>query len=201
MNTAPYNATPQNRFLWKFTEVISKIGEIFFWIGSAMMVIMLVTSFIKADDMMAMAFQITEPGFFKSLNIMGCAIGTSSTDPSVLLTVLRFWAIAGIIGFGFFAMMFRNANLILRTIQGKTSFSEGETPFQKPVVRMIREIGIFLIALPVSQIILQEIAFFMIPDCNISVTMIYIFLGFLMLCLSQCFERGVILEKETEGLI
>lgn len=195
------NNTPQNRFLWKFTETISKIGEILFWIGTGTMVGLLIFSFVKGGDIIAWMSANAAPGFFNRMNILGCTIGTYSADPAVQLMVLRFWAAAGILGFGLFAMMFRDAFLILRTIQGKTKFAEGETPFQKPVVRMIREIGIFLIALPVCQMILQEFAYLMIPDSNISVTMMYVFLGFLMLCLSQCFERGVILEKETEGLI
>ncbi len=202
MNSTIYPDTPQNRFLWKFTELFSKIGEIFCWIGDAVMAVLLIVSLTNAQTISAFALNLVEPGITPSLNVLGCTIGTSSSDPAAGLMVVRFWTIAGVLGFGFFAMMFRNANLILRTIQGKTKFAAGATPFQKPVVRMIREIGIFMIALPVSQIILQVIAFLMIPDCNVSVTfLIYVFLGFLMICLSQCFEKGIQLEEETEGLI
>ncbi len=98
-------------------------------------------------------------------------------------------------------MMFRNSALILKTITGETSFSEGVTPFQKPVVRMIREIGIFLIALPLTQLFLTWIAQLLIPEANVSVSFLDVFLGLLMICLSQCFNYGIKLEEETEGLI
>ena len=97
-------------------------------------------------------------------------------------------------GFATFFMIFRNINLILKTARGKTWFSEGKTPFQKDITRMIREIGIFLILLAVIELIFS---FF----TAVSVNLIYVVIGILMLCLSSFFGYGEQLQKENDGLI
>lgn len=189
------------RSLWNFTIAISRITEIIFWTGVVMMVLMLGASFIEPAKMTAFLSALDSPALIEGLNILGLKIGTASSDHGAWLAAIRMSSLGGIISFSLFAMMFRNSALILKTITGETSFSEGVTPFQKPVVRMIREIGIFLIALPLTQLFLTWIAQLLIPEANVSVSFLDVFLGLLMICLSQCFNYGIKLEEETEGLI
>lgn len=56
------------------------------------------------------------------------------------------------------AMVFRNVYLIFRTAKGKTWFAKGDTPFQKDIVRMVREIGIFYLAVPIVSLLMSVVA-------------------------------------------
>ena len=94
-----------------------------------------------------------------------------------------------------FAMIFRNIYLILKTANGKTPFSKGETPFQNDITRMVREIGIFLIGLFCVQLVGSFLTTF------VSTNLLYLMIGILMLCLSSIFGYGEKLENDSEGLI
>ena len=91
-------------------------------------------------------------------------------------------------------MIFRNIHLILKTAKGKTWFAQGETPFQLNITRMIREIGIFLIALAGVDLILSFFS-------GVTMSPLLIIIGILMLCLSSFFRYGEELQNDTNGLI
>lgn len=103
----------------------------------------------------------------------------------------------------FMAMIFRNIFLIFRTAEGKTKFAEGVTPFQKPVIRMVREIGIFCISIPVVNLIISVIAkVAMGADAvETSVEMMVLIFGLVIIALSQFFAYGMELESDVEGLV
>lgn len=108
--------------------------------------------------------------------------------PSIILCILM-------------AMIFRNVYLIVKTTAGKTWFAKGKTPFQNDVVRMVREIGIFLISSTVIRLIASVVLRLLFPETEFSASAIEFVLGLLMLCLSQSFTYGEKLEKEVSGLI
>ena len=84
---------------------------------------------------------------------------------------------------------------------GKTKFSVGETPFQKANVRMIREIGIFCIAIPAIEFIMTIIAHIAFGNVECSFSYSGILFGLVVLCLSRFFSYGMELQKDTEGLV
>lgn len=109
---------------------------------------------------------------------------------------------------GFFSMLcktmiFRNVNLIIKTAAGKTWFSKGETPFQKDISRMVREIGIFYIIIPVLETIISAIfrPIIGMETAEISVRMEGILTGIIIIVLSRIFIYGEKLEHDVEGLV
>ena len=101
------------------------------------------------------------------------------------------------------AMIFRNVYLIFKTAEGETKFSQGKTPFQKDNIRMVREIGIFCIAIPVVELIVSVIARIVLPVgvVETSVEMTGVFMGLVVLCLSQFFAYGMELQEDVDGLV
>ena len=68
---------------------------------------------------------------------------------------------------------------------------------------MMREIGIFSIAVPVIGLIMSIIIrpVIGVETAEISVDMGGIFMGLIVLCLTQFFVHGVELEKDVDGLL
>ncbi len=101
------------------------------------------------------------------------------------------------------AMVFRNVYLILKTTLGKTSFSKGQTPFQKDNVRMIREIGIFYIAESLLSLAMGIICRLVLgaEATELSVGLNNILAGIVFLCLSETFAYGTKLQDDVEGLV
>ena len=106
------------------------------------------------------------------------------------------FAIGAVIIFSLVAMIFRNLYLIIKK-------SEGTTPFQKDNVRMMREIGIFSIGIPVIGLIMNIIARLVLgPEAaEMSNSMEGFVMGIIVLCLTQFFAHGVELEKDVDGLL
>lgn len=190
-----------SEFLWKFTITVSKICEVVSWIGTACMAVLLIISFTKEDYVLNFQSRLFGPAIFADMDVLGMQLAAPAADQAGQIIILRLVIVTGIIGLSLYAMLFRNINLILRTSRGGTWFSEGDTPFQKPVVRMIREIGIFMLLVPVVQLGIAGIARLMMTGIEASVSLSSVLPGLLLLCLAQCFEKGITLEKETEGLI
>ena len=94
------------------------------------------------------------------------------------------------------AMVFRNLYLIFKK-------SENGTPFQKDNIRMMKEIGIFSIAVPVIGFIMSIIVRLVtgVETAEISIDMGGIFMGIIVLCLTQYFIHGANLEKDVDGLL
>lgn len=116
-------------------------------------------------------------------------------DGTINPATIILYLVYGMFSCAAFGMVFRNIYLILKTAKGKTWFSQGETPFQKDITRMIREIGIFLLMLAAIEFIL---GFFLFA---VSVSLLYVVIGILMLCLSSFFSYGEQLQQENDGLI
>lgn len=110
---------------------------------------------------------------------------------------------AGIITCGLTAMIFRNVYLIFQTTAGKTKFAKGATPFQPDNVRMVREIGIFSISIPVVQFICDVICKIIagVDAVESSVSVTGLVFGIVVLCLSQFFAYGLELQKDADGLL
>lgn len=181
----------------KLAMVVAKILEVCHWVGTALMAAALVAYFIREEWMDFFAGM--ESGLF---SIRGYSVNIWSETGVLLRPVFVPAMIAGILVLGLSAMIFRNIYLIFKTSAGKTKFSEGATPFQKNNVRMVREIGIFSIAIPVVETICDVIARAAAnADLSSSVSLVGVVLGIAMLCLSQFFAYGVELQAEADGLV
>ena len=112
------------------------------------------------------------------------------------MTTFFLFGIGATVILGLMAMVFRNLSLIFKR-------SENNTPFQKDNVRMMKEIGIFSIAVPVVGFVMSVIARIVIgaEAAEISINQSGIFMGIIVLCLTQFFAYGTELEKDVDGLL
>ena len=123
---------------------------------------------------------------------MNAPVVNGNTD----MTSFMLFGIGGIIILAVMAMVFRNLHLIFKK-------SENGTPFQKDNIRMMKEIGIFSIAVPVIGFIMSIIVRLVtgVETAEISIDMGGIFMGIIVLCLTQYFVHGANLEKDVDGLL
>lgn len=181
--------------------IISRIVEVFMWVGAALSVIITILSAAGKLDLIHF-FTDATPGTemlysgdfaLRAVNAQGQPVGAAF--------VLFFITIA--ITLALMAMCARNVHLIFKTSEGQTRFSKGETPFQPDNIRMVREIGIFLIAIPVVQFIMSIVARIALgPDMvESSLGMQTVFMGLVVLALSQYFAYGMKLQDDVDGLL
>ncbi len=112
-----------------------------------------------------------------------------------------FFALGSAIVLSLMAMVFRNVYLILKTAKGKTWFAKGNTPFQKNIVRMFREIGIFLTSVSVMSLISGIVVNLTGGELSNGFNYLSCFIGLVFLCISQFFNYGTRLEKDLDGLV
>jgi len=181
----------QVRKLDKATRVLAKLVEVALWIGTVGMLVGLALVLIFGEKAVVGAAQPGETAAAWGFTIM-VADFTGALDLKALMVFMG----GGAILMALMAMVFRNVYLILRG-------SEGSTPFTPDNVRMVREIGYFLIAVPLVGLILSIVARLLLgPEVTeVSVNMGELLVGLVVLCLSRIFARGVELEADTEGLV
>ena len=177
----------------------SKILEVLYWLMEILMILLLIVSVAMPNRLV----EWISAWNAQEMNVQGMAIrmvnGTGELIPSTV-TIL---AVTGVLTCALMAMVFRNIYLIFRTARGTTWFSKGETPFQPDTVRMVREIGIFCIAILVIELVMSVIGTLVIGTLHaeISVSMNGVVMGIIILCLSQFFAYGAQLQEDVDGLI
>ena len=185
----------------KIALVVTKIVEIGYWIATVLMGMLLIFAVFIPENLDSMIKDHLNPQD-ALLSCGGFEISMVDKQGNMMLSAIIVFAITAFILLGLYAMIFRNANLILKTAKGKTWFSKGDTPFQNDIVRMLREIGIFLIAIPIVSLLSSIIAKVVIgQNVETSVTLEHIVVGLLMLCLSQFFVYGTKLQEDVDGLV
>ena len=177
-------------------KVITKILEVSHWVGVALMIAAVICS-IAAPNWIGyfVGFDAKEC-CGANLEIYGFEINAPVSDGKVDLSSFLIFGIGAIVILAVMAMVFRNLHLIFKK-------SENSTPFQKDNVRMMREIGIFTIAIPVIGFIMSVIARLVMGSdvAEISIDMGGIFMGIVVLCFTQFFAHGVELENDVDGLV
>lgn len=196
-----------------FTMYASKVIEVFFFVLLGLLAVSIIASSIAIgwangkirennidiiSEIEKYAGENADIDFGNTLAFGGEALKEGKilrADGTINLATIIVYIVYGMLNCAAFGMIFRNIYLILKTAKGKTWFSQGETPFQKDITRMIREIGIFLIGLAVISFVLS----LFVPA--ITLELVYVVIGILMLCLSSFFGYGEQLQKENDGLI
>ena len=176
----------------KATCVLAKLMEIAHWIGVVGMIVGLVLLFAMGEKAVVIAIE--------EANVEAAAYGFEFTlvnsAGALSLTALRLFCVGSAILLSLMAMVFRNIYLIMKR-------SEGSTPFQKDNVRMVREIGIFLLSVPVVGLIMSVVARLILGVDNVEtgVGLDSFMVGLVVLCLSQFFAQGMELEADVDGLL
>lgn len=183
-------------------RAVAKALEILHWSGVAVFAALLVASLAAGDWLRGFLTQ-NIPEFAGSMSTYGFELSAVQPDGALSTAAVSLFSGGTVIILSLMAMVFRNVSLIFRTAQGKTWFSQGGTPFQKNIVRMVREIGVFYLAVPVVGLLLSAAARLMLgPDaCEIMVNVEGLVTGLLLLCLSQVFAYGMQLEQDVDGLV
>ena len=189
----------------KLTLVLSKVFEIVHWIGAGgSLLLFLLSIFVKEQFSSIMLKSITEGGV--TLTSYGFEVNFLTQTGEINLIAVTLFFLGGIIGFVLMAMIFRNINLILKTINGKNKHTTSTSPFQKDVIRMVKEIGIFSIAIPVVGFLISVITFAVsmisgLGGAEMALNFDGFVLGMICLSLTNIFVYGANLEKEVDGLV
>ena len=190
----------KNKNINKITKVVSKFFEILFFLSFLVMIAAADLSFTMPQKFGEFLLESVGNG---TIATNGFEIAIADKNGNLISAAVKIFVFAGIFTMPCMAMIFRNIYLIIKTCEGKTWFSKGKTPFQKDVVRMVREIGIFSIMIPVIGFIMSLIAriFIGVDSCETSVQIVGVAMGIAMICFSEIFAYGIKLEEEVEGLV
>lgn len=180
----------------KLGKVITKILEVFHWVGAALMTAATVCSAVAPDWVKYFVGFDAKECCGANLDVYGFEVNLPVANGNVDMTAFLIFGIGAVIILVVMAMVFRNLHLIFKK-------SENATPFQKDNIRMMREIGIFSIAVPVIGFIMSVIIRLVtgVETAELSIDMAGIFMGIIVLCLTQFFVHGAELEEDVDGLL
>lgn len=184
----------------KATTIISGIGEVVYWVGTVLVFVMAVLSVFGKLDWLSYLSDINPTA---TIDLTSTGFSLESVDGSTMTKgAYIIFFITMLFVYSNLAMIFRNVKLILKTANGNTWFSKGKTPFQPDNIRMVREIGIFFIAIPVIEFVMSIISQLILPESiECSVEFAFVIVGFIVICLSQYFAYGMELQNDVDGLI
>ena len=180
----------------KLGKVITKILEVFHWVGTALMLAATVCSVAAPDWVKYFVGFDAKDCCGADLEVYGFEVNAPVADGNTDMLTFMLFGIGAVIILAVMSMVFRNLHLIFKK-------SENATPFQKDNIRMMREIGIFSIAVPVIGFIMSVIIRLVtgVETAELSIDMAGIFMGIIVLCLTQFFVHGADLEKDVDGLL
>ena len=179
-----------------FGKAITKIFEVFHWIGAVGMAIAAIGIIFANNIVENFRSLVAENITREDLSVYGFQMGAPVANEELNVADFIIFCIGAALLMVVVAMIFRNLHLIFKK-------SENSTPFQKDNVRMMREIGIFAIAIPVIGFIMSVITRLVcgVDFAEISIDMGGISMGIIVLCFSQFFAHGVELENDVDGLL
>ncbi|WP_343208134.1 hypothetical protein [Anaerolentibacter hominis] len=185
-----------------YALIVSKFLEVLHWVGAAASICLLVLPASLKDRI----YSILVKGLAESngeITIYGFELLLSDANGVLNLKAVTLYSISAVFILSLMAMVFRNVYLIFCTARGKTWFAKGDTPFQHDITRMVREIGIFYISVPVVGLIMSIISRLVlgVDAAQASVALESFITGILILCLSQVFAYGSQLQSDVDGLV
>lgn len=179
----------------KISMVVLKILEIVHWIGAVSMIVAVVLSLLGNAGLERMVDFAGAVGGDAAFTAYGFEVSCVDLARAPDLKAVALFAVGGTLIFALMAMVFRNAYLIIRR-------SQDATPFQKDNLRMVREIGIFTIAVPVVALIMSWIIRLAFGGgVETSVRFDSAVIGIVALALSNAFAYGMELQSDVDGLL
>ena len=177
-------------------KVITKILEVCHWVAVALMAAATVCSAVAPQWIGYFVGFDAKECCGANLEVYGFEVNAPVVNGNVDMTTFMLFGIGAVIILVLMAMVFRNLHLIFKK-------SENSTPFQKDNIRLMKEIGIFAIAVPVVGLIMSVIVRLItgVETAEISIDMGGIFMGIIVLCLTQYFVHGSKLEEDVDGLL
>lgn len=185
-----------NKFIANIAKIVTKIVEVFQWVGTALMLAATVCALINPEWIKYFVGYEAKECCGANLSVYGFELQAAVTDGQIDMTAFFLFGIGATLILALMAMIFRNLHLIIKK-------SDGTTPFQPDNVRMLREIGIFSIAVPVVGFVMGVVARIVIGAeiAEISNSFEGFVIGIVVLCITQFFAQGIELEKDVDGLV
>ncbi len=189
----------------KLTMVLSKVFEVIHWIGAGLITIVLILSIFNTDYMSTILTDGSQE-LGRTLTIYGFEATVVNSEGEINMIATNLFFFGAIIIMSLMAMVFRNINLIMKTINGKNKHTTSTSPFQECIIRLVKEIGIFSIAVPVVGFVIGTIIFAVsiisgIDGTELSLDFSSFIIGLISLCLTNVFAYGTNLEKDVDGLV
>lgn len=180
----------------KVGRIITNILEVFHWVGTGLMAAATVCALAAPQWVWFLVDFDAKECCGANLNVYGFEVNAPVVGGSVDMTVFFLFGIGATVILALMAMVFRNLSLIFKK-------SENATPFQKDNIRLMKQIGMFSIAVPVVGLFMSFITRLVIgvEAAEISVSQSGVFMGIIVLCLTQFFAYGAELEKDVDGLL
>ena len=186
----------ENNNVLRIGEVITKIVEIFHWVGAIIMAAATVCT-LTAPSIVKYFVGITPiEGYGAPVDVYGFEMVLPVTHGTIDHTALFLFGIGAVIILVLMAMVFRNMHLMIKK-------SKEGSPFQKDCIRMLKEVGIFSIAVPVVGLIMSVITRLVLGQDAVetSVNLYGICMGIVVFCLTQFFIHGASLQEDVDGLL
>lgn len=176
-------------------RVVAKIFEVGHWVAEVFMIAIAVCAAAK-PSWLRYLMSVNDLGREGAIAAYGFEVEIADAAGGIHRTKLLIFAIAAAVLFSLMAMIFRNLYLILKR-------SEHGTPFQPDNVRMLREIGIFSISVPLVGLVSSWVLLLVLgaEAVETSVSFGGFTMGLLVLCLTQAFAYGVELQRDADGLL
>ena len=180
----------------KLGKVVTKILEIFHWVGAALMAAAAVCSVAAPNWVGLFVGCEAKECCGANLKIYGFEVNAPVTNGNVDTKSFLLFGIGAVIILAVMALVFRNLHLIFKK-------SENATPFHKDNICMMKRVGIFTIAVPVIGFIMSIIVRLVAgaETAEISVDFGGVFVGIIVLCLTQYFVHGAELQEDVDGLV
>ncbi len=179
--------------------VFIRVLEALHWLGAALCLFMAITMAVAPDWFASLLgfetegetlyYQMVQYGFLGGLNMV--VTGQTGFDTGLQALMMAGDAATSVLG----ALTFRRIGEVIRACQSGT-------PFQKPVVRKVRQIGWLVIAVPLVTVAVSLLVCILCwPSYSFQVDVSGIITGVIVLALSRIFAYGVKLEDDVEGLL
>lgn len=182
----------------RFLQVLACIFQIVAWIFTAIALIGLIATFAVPGNIEAFLASGAIAGQDFVINGFGTTVISGQT---ITLDIVRWIIACGAVTMSLTAMIFRNLWLILKTLKGSDTFGEGNTPFTPDITRMVREIGIFFIAIPLTELIFSCLMHLACGSVEPYVDVSGIMTGLVIWYLARIFGYGQQLQSDVEGLV
>lgn len=176
-------------------KVAMKILEVGHWVAVGLLALAAVFS-VAAPEKLQYVMDTEALKENSEISVYGFEVTAANAAGEINYTAILLFSIGGVIIFTLMAMVFRNLYLIIKK-------SENSTPFNEDNIRMLKEIGIFSIAVPIVGLIMSIIIRLVVgvDATEISIDQSGVIMGIIVLCLTQYFIHGAELEKDVDGLL
>lgn len=177
--------------------VLARVFEVIGWLGVAMMVISFLVGIIDPEVISVMS-DTDAAGAKVYVPMVSGALGQMeimNSDGTLHQGLYLLYTAAGAAELALTALVFRRIWQIIK-------LSWASTPFQRPVVDKVKQIGWLFIAVPLVTVAVSLVGFVAFwPEYSFVVDVGGIITGVIVLALSQIFAYGVKLEDDVEGLL